>query len=57
MKAVLKRFWLCESGQPAIEYCTMAAGIAILLLSTLKLIGEETIVPFQKMSDGLDQAP
>jgi pilus assembly protein Flp/PilA len=42
-----------NSGATAIEYALIAAGIAIVIITALGLVGDELVVLFGKVTDGL----
>jgi pilus assembly protein Flp/PilA len=56
-EAVLKRtllnFFSDESGATAIEYGLIAAGIAVVIIGIVKLVGQDLIVKFTAVDAGL----
>ena len=42
-----------NSGATAIEYALIAAGIAIVIITALGLVGDELVVLFDKVTAGL----
>jgi pilus assembly protein Flp/PilA len=48
-----RRFWTEEKGVTAIEYGLIAALIAVVLVATLGLIGDELLANFNEVLDGL----
>ena len=56
MSKFVTRFLKDESGATAIEYGLIAALIAVVLVSTLQLVGDSLNETFTKISEGLDDA-
>ena len=50
---IFKRFAKDESGATAIEYGLIAVGIAIAIISAVKLVGTDLTSTFGKISDNL----
>jgi pilus assembly protein Flp/PilA len=48
-----RRFWTEEKGVTAIEYGLIAALIAVVLVATLGLIGDELLANFNEVLEGL----
>ena len=53
MSGILKRFALDESGATAIEYGMIAALVAVVIISSLKLLGSKLGVTFARVSSQL----
>lgn len=51
MKNLVKRFAKDESGATAIEYGLIAAGIAVVIIATVQLVGTNLTATFQKVAD------
>lgn len=54
MKSVFKRFAADESGATAIEYGMIAALIAVVIIGTLKIIGNQLNAKFNSISAQLN---
>lgn len=53
MKTLLARFVKDESGATAIEYGLIAAGIAVVIITVLQLIGTRLLAKFTEVATGL----
>lgn len=51
MKSLVSRFVKDESGATAIEYGLIAAGIAVVIIATVQLVGTNLTLTFQKVAD------
>lgn len=51
MKSLVSRFVKDESGATAIEYGLIAAGIAVVIIATVQLVGTNLTSTFQKVAD------
>ncbi|NJL07723.1 MAG: Flp family type IVb pilin [Methylacidiphilales bacterium] len=49
----LARFVKDESGATAIEYGLIAAGIAVVIIATVQLVGTNLTATFQNIADNL----
>lgn len=49
----LKRFWRCEAAATSIEYGLIAAGIAVVLIGTLKAVGKDLTSTFKQIRKAL----
>ena len=47
------RFMADDKGATAIEYGLIAAGIAVAIMATVALLGEDLTAMFQEVRDGL----
>lgn len=47
------RFWRDERGATSIEYCLIAAFIALAIISVVQQVGVEVRVPFEQTATGL----
>jgi pilus assembly protein Flp/PilA len=50
MKKLISRFYADESGATAIEYGLIAAGIAVVIIAAVQLIGTNLSATFQKVA-------
>ena len=50
MKKLISRFYANESGATAIEYGLIAAGIAVVIIAAVQLIGTNLSATFQKVA-------
>ncbi len=55
-KLIIKRFRNCESGATGVEYGLIAAFIAIAIIGSVRVAGEEAAVPFDRTATALDDA-
>ena len=53
MTKLVARFIKNESGATAIEYALIAAGIALVIIASLTLVGDDLKALFAKVSTGL----
>jgi pilus assembly protein Flp/PilA len=53
MKNLVKRFAKDESGATAIEYGLIAAGIAVVIIGTVQLVGKDLVTKFKAVDAGL----
>lgn len=53
MQSFITRFLSNESGATAIEYGLIAAGIAVVIIGIVKLVGQDLIVKFTAVDAGL----
>jgi len=53
MGRFLKSFAKNESGATAIEYALIAAGIAVVIITAVNLVGERLTAMFQTIADAL----
>jgi len=53
MKNLIVRFVKNESGATAIEYGLIAAGIAVVIITAVNLIGTDVKAPFQTVATAL----
>ena len=53
MGRYLKSFAKNESGAAAIEYALIAAGIAVVIITAVNLVGERLTAMFQTIADAL----
>ncbi len=51
---ILARFAKDESGATAIEYGLIAAGIAVVIITAVQLVGTSLIVSFDKASTAIN---
>jgi pilus assembly protein Flp/PilA len=51
--STIKRFFRDESGATAIEYGLIAAGIAVVIITVVNLVGTNLTGTFQKVADKL----
>ena len=54
---LIKRLWSDEAGQGLTEYALILGGIAILVIVTLLLIGEEIQAIFERVLTDLQDVP
>jgi len=52
MNGLLKQFWKCESGATAIEYGFLASLIAVVIVASVTILGQNVSNSFQDMADG-----
>ena len=53
MRTLMRRFWKKEEGATAVEYGLMVALIAVTIIGTVTLIGENLDGLFQTVADSL----
>jgi pilus assembly protein Flp/PilA len=53
MKNLFSRFVKDESGATAIEYGLIAALVSVVIITALGLLGDELILTFDDITDGL----
>ena len=53
MKCFLSKFWADESGATAIEYCLIAAGISIVIVTVVNGIGTTLSEKFTSINTSL----
>ena len=53
MQNFITRFLSNESGATAIEYGLIAAGIAVVIIGIVKLVGQDLLVKFTAVDAGL----
>jgi pilus assembly protein Flp/PilA len=53
MKALVLKFWNDESGVTAIEYCLIAAGIALAIIAAVNSLGTSLSKLFTSISTAL----
>lgn len=52
----IKKFWQEEEGVTAIEYGLIAALIAVVIIASVTLVGDELVRVFTAISDALTEA-
>ncbi|HVX75860.1 MAG TPA: Flp family type IVb pilin [Bradyrhizobium sp.] len=53
MRKLLSRFWIDQSGATAIEYCLIASGIALAIVTIVQGIGPQLNTKLTAINDGL----
>lgn len=53
MKSLVLGFWKDESGATAIEYCLIAAGIALAIIAAVQKLGTTLNSVFSSIDNGL----
>lgn len=54
MKSEMAKFLRNESGATAIEYALIAAGIFLVIVTSVNTLGTDVIGLFQEVGDGFD---